>query len=256
VSFTNVKGTPGADHLTGTPRADLLDGDGGSDVIRGLGGADWVTTALQADDHCLQPGSLARLYGGDGQDRVVNTGACRSRLSGGSGADRIGGHLGDDHMLGNSGDDELISGRGADRLRGGSGDDRIEVERGTILVSGGGGFDSWINWRQVSQNTHHTVVDIGAGTFTDRVVDRDGTDFVTTGRIFGIEHFRGRVSQERFVGSSGVDRINAGGTRGDQVDTIRGLGGADQLIAPRHGRIDGGAGRDHCRAETVVHCEA
>jgi Ca2+-binding RTX toxin-like protein len=251
--FLTVHGTPHADTILGRGRTDVILGEGGADLIRGRGGVDYLTTALHAD--CGPPRSLARLYGGAGNDGVSNAGTCRSQLSGGGGDDRLSSNRGNDLMLGDAGDDYLSAGRGAVQMRGGSGDDLLRVERGTVLVSGGSGFDRWVNWRQVSQNTHRTVVDIGAGTFVDRVVTRDGTDLVTDGRIVGIEYFRGRISQERFIGSAGVDRINAGGTRGNKVDRISGRGGNDRLVAPRHGWIDGGVGSDYCRAEQKRDCE-
>jgi Ca2+-binding RTX toxin-like protein len=253
--FEMVVGTSHADVLLGSRRPEQFNGNGGSDVIRGRGGDDTLHTQSGPDGECEEPDTLVRMYGGAGDDGLANPGACLARMSGGGGADGLSGHRGEDLMLGDAGDDLLFSGRSAAQLRGGAGDDRFMVDRGTVLVSGGSGFDRWVNWRQVSQNTHQTVIDIGAGTFVDRVVSRDGTAFVTNGRIGGIEQFKGRNGQERFLGSAGVDRINAGGTQGNKVDRIYGRGGNDRLVAPRHGWIDGGVGSDYCRAEQKRNCE-
>jgi len=248
LGMESVGGTPARDVITGTSAVNQLFGGGGRDDIRGLEGDDQI--AISGPKQTWS--GVAHLIGGPGGDHfyvktrgalVVLGGAGNDLLDGGNGPDRLNGGRGADFLTGDGGADLLRGGRGADRLVAGYGDD---------TMSGGPGRDSWLNFDSYfgSAPGRVTTVRIGAGTVRDKV-----GDVVFHDRLAGIEVYRGARDVEHVYGSAGHDVVDTRGTEGHLVDLVYGRGGNDHLVAPRHGRIDGGAGRDYCRAQTVSRCE-
>jgi Ca2+-binding RTX toxin-like protein len=244
----SVGGTQARDVIIGTSGVNELFGGGGRDDIRGLEGVDQIAITGRKQTWS----GVAHLIGGPGGDHfyvktrgplVILGGAGNDFLDGGNGPDRLNGGRGADFLAGDGGADLLRGGRGADRLVAGYGDD---------TMSGGPGRDSWLNFDSYfgSAPGRVTTVRIGAGTVRDKV-----GDVVFHDRLAGIEVYRGARDVEHVYGSAGHDVVDTRGTEGHLVDLIYGRGGNDHLVAPRHGRIDGGAGRDYCRAQRVSRCE-
>ena len=82
----------------------------------------------------------ARLTGGAGADELGG-GDAADTLDGGDGNDDLSGGEGGDTLEGGAGDDLLFGDSGADALRGGAGNDNLQPAAGADDVSGGADFD-------------------------------------------------------------------------------------------------------------------
>jgi Ca2+-binding RTX toxin-like protein len=81
--------------------------------------------------------------GGDGNDGLYADGVdVPVALTGGDGADYLGGGAAADVLSGGAGNDGVTGGAGADALYGGSGDDNLSTDSGADVVSGGSGLDN------------------------------------------------------------------------------------------------------------------
>lgn len=213
-----ITGTDGDDDLNGTQGRDVICGLGGDDTIRGFGGSDTIRGG-SGDD---------RLVGGDGQDRLlgqagedelfgqgdgdlIRGGADGDLLVGGGGDDNVAGQVGDDRLFGQDGDDKLFGQAGEDILRGDAGGDRLIGGDGNDNAVGGAGEDT------IFGQAGADVLRGGEG--QDLLAGGDGND--------NVADFSG---PDTLLGQDGNDFLNTRDQRGDD-------------------RINGGTGRDGCRAD-------
>jgi Ca2+-binding RTX toxin-like protein len=249
---------------------DSVDGGAGVDVINLSESEVAVTVDFTAGTVSGAGGSMVvanveRAYGGNGND-LLRAGAAAVDFSGSSGNDTLIGSSGNDYLhgdanfslddgigrigpfaggadsiVGGAGDDTIIGYREADTLEGGAGNDLFvlngdlhdEGNYGDDLINGGTGSDT-----VGIVPGDALVVDLGAGTLTDGVLDETANatlisieNFVVL-TTFEFSNAEGAFN-DRITGSSAANRLD--GSFGN--DTIDGVGGNDTLI--------GGDGADH-----------
>lgn len=199
------------------------DGNGGGAIDLGgdMDSAE-IGRALQAALH---------VFGGSGEDRIVN-GAYRTvTIDGGSDEDFLYGSNASDLILGGTGPDHIFGGGGNDELHGGDGNDIIEGGDGHDLIYSGAGND-----------------DVYAGNGNDRVFGWFGAD-----RLFGesgADQLYGEADDDYIEGGSGDDLID-GGDGSDEIfgnlglDTIYGRNGNDLIYGNEDAdTLYGGTGDD------------
>ena len=293
-------GTSGDDVITGTPGRDVIVAGSGNDIVYGQNGKDVICGGPGNDKlaggHNPIDWSQAkhgdRLFGGTGDDRLIDNWGFKDKLVGGSGNDRLVSSNGTEHkVIGGLGADRLTSsnvydntmkgGPGPDVLTalsgggysrshsGGPGRDVIDVgPTGDILVglTGDGDLlrvhgDAYVIpgfWGSP------VGVEVDMGTGTARRIGADPTDppdvitFLAPEEVSWLIY--GSSHGDRMTGSEGDDRFFAlagndtlVGYGGD--DSLYGFGG-DDIIDGGDGddRADGGAGTDTCSAEETEKC--
>lgn len=207
------------------PGADVVDGGEGADTIVGGYGADLLT-------------------GGTGADAIRAVDSDGTRVSGGSGADWVGGS-GRLRVEGDGGGDTLhpdVDGPGLITMDGGAGRDRVllDVSR-TIPASG----------RMVIGRPRGTVRIEGR----TAVRLRSYTSFKLNAVPSVPVTWWGTVGRDVVDLENANARVRAYGR--DGADLIRGSWNADLLDGgPGRDRLDGSAGRDRCvRGERLTSCE-
>jgi Ca2+-binding RTX toxin-like protein len=187
------------------------------DVTGLLGDSDTHAYLLDAQVHkttgdpaTVEQGQLLVMYvddpfliGGNGADNLYGSAANET----------LRGFNGDDVARAGSGNDQLYGGNGDDRLDGGAGGDSLYGERGADLLIGGTGDDTLSG----GQGADYFIVDNGAESGFDRIVDFSGGDRVLTtvqladGDGDGIIPF-GADSELDLFGSSELQVRNGGQT--------------------------------------------
>ena len=202
-----VFGDAGDDHIEGGDGKDHLDGGEGDDAIHGGDGIDRLIGA--AGNDMLDGGQADDLLeGGDGND-TLKGGEGDDVLADGEGNDTVQGEAGDDTMVAGAGDDIMDGGEGHDTLDlsaaemdmvidavggtsyseelgtdsfasveelvGGTGNDMFIVGGAAVVLSGGGGKNTFVfevtqNNPGLSDNVVHKILDFVVG---DRVRVRD-----------------------------------------------------------------------------------
>ena len=201
-----VEGLEGDDTINGSDFNDRLFGGPGTNIVYGRGG----------DDKLI--GVYGEAYGGDGDDKIVDT----SFADGGAGHDWIDSRSGNDTVLGGDGDDLILARRGNDLVRGGAGDDYIDGGDGSNTLVGGSGDD---------------VIQTGRG--WSILAGQDGNDTLYGNRF-----------SATLLGGNGYD-VLIGGSKGDSIsggdgsDHIFGATGRDTLLGGEgYDTLDGGPGHD------------
>lgn len=146
---TNIWGEAGNDHIVVDSSQGMIDGGNGDDYLAGglsIYGGD-------GDDTILGTGAANNLYGGEGNDYI----------SGGSGADHIEAGSGDNTVFGGGDDDYILAGDGNNVLDGGTGNDTIRA---------GYGDDTFVGFSLDSGNDR-----LGGG------IGRDTLEFSPTANI-------------------------------------------------------------------------
>ncbi len=217
--------------LIGGQGDDTLTGNGAANTIAGAAppGTPGVTTSPAgvdtivggAGDDTLLAGDSGSAAGGDGNDQVV----------GGRDATKT------TTVTGGAGDDTLVSGLGDDDLAGGDGADTLAYASVALA-----GLD-----RGTTDGVTVTLPEAGA-TGTGGKTGGDEGDVIHD----DIETLAGSNGPDVLTGSSRDDTIAGAvppGTPGVTVtpagkDTIKGLGGKDQLVGGDTGTVNGGDGDD------------
>src|SRR5919106_3019431 len=281
-----IAGTIGDDHIVGTDGDDVILGYRGDDRIEGGLGNDLICTWTGNDvllggpgnDHMFGGRGSDRLYGEDGEDRLFG-GAHADTLEGGPGNDHLDGEWQNDALLGGDGDDKLLGRASNDFLRGGLGNDYLD----------GGGQDDRV-FGEEGDDYHHEddgrdLVDAGVGNDTLNVLDDSdiikggpGVDLLTFfnakhhvdarlylhnahglgfDKVYGIENLTGTRFPDILYGDNKSNIIlGLGGNESGRFRML-GLGGNDVILggAGMDRNVDGGAGKDLCKAEQKVNCE-
>ncbi|NUQ61376.1 MAG: S8 family serine peptidase [Pirellulales bacterium] len=196
----------------------------------GLVATSWVDTVViygqEGDDviHApLRAGSIAQLYGGDGNDRLYG-GRGNDMLYGGRGNDKLYGDFGRDVLIGEDGDDELNGNSGNDILVGGVGDDDLRGHAGRDLLFGGIGRDDL-------QGGPDDDILIGGRTSHDDdfaalqaiMLEWNRRDLRVQDRVFNLRNGGGR---------NGTARLTLGGSvlEDSEEDALEGNGGDDWFL--------------------------
>ncbi|MGF9755728.1 calcium-binding protein [Microvirga sp. 0TCS3.31] len=294
-------GTDRDDVITATSGPDVIVAGAGNDVIRGRDGRDVICggsgdDTLVGDRHPAKSSQAKhgdRLFGGPGDDRIVDNGGYRDKLIGGSGNDRLRsrngtykrlrGGPGDDRLISDYGyDNALFGGSGADIITaltglgigryhsGGSGRDVIDVGPGGDVGVGLTGDGDLLRVHRdasliPSYSGSPVGVEVDMRTGTVRRIGAaptDPADVITfLSQEGSIWYLYGSAHGDVFNGSEGDDRFFAlagndtlNGNGGD--DSLSGFGGND-FIDGGDGEdyADGGASTDTCIAEEVHKCE-
>ena len=198
----------GADIIYASPeRPEVICGLGGNDRIIAFTGD--VVYGGPGDDDIWNGAAARRLYGGEGDDRLI---ACvpyecmgdrreatmfggpgadtlsgkggRDLLRGGDGDDVLVGSGNDDWLYGGPGDDELVGWWGADHLYGGHGHDKLEGGKNNDVLVGGTGRD-----------------ELWGGPGNDWMFGRRGADV-----LYGREQYDDIRKRDRLEGGPGFDR--------------------------------------------------
>jgi Ca2+-binding RTX toxin-like protein len=212
-----VDGGDGNDNLHVGNNQTLVDtnGDGMAEIVFATQG---VTVNL-AQGRIINDG-----FGGSNAEgslvsiENVHGGGLGDTLIGDGGNNFLAGNGGNDALSGGAGSDNLMGGEGVDTHDGGDGDDRIE-------------FGNWhATQAVVASLLTQTISNDGFGnaeTFTSIEVLGNGTRFADT-----------------FEGNDAANNLS-----GDRADTLRGLGGNDNInIGAAPSLVDGGAGIDWLHA--------
>jgi Ca2+-binding RTX toxin-like protein len=158
--FGRLDGGNGDDRLSAGRGESVLVGGAGDDALAAGRGPDRLEPGAGADSVDGGPGADTWLQGERLEPLVIDLAAPMSaedalvrsieHVTGGPGADRIGGTAGanrlyggggDDELQGRDGDDVLLGGAGADRFDGGDGDDVLEGDGPALAPGESGGAD-------------------------------------------------------------------------------------------------------------------
>ena len=170
-TFLMAEGLLSEFDLSGGVGEDVFIINGGYGVLHGDGDDDYFEAAGQT-------GSLT-IWGGGGNDYIVNTSARGVVIHGEAGNDTIFGGTGNDTITGDADADYIETGGGDDAVDGGLGNDRIRVLLPTVvglqLINGGGDSDE--------------LIIVGSGNNDDLLVTA-GADDARISRMSGLD--RGR----------------------------------------------------------------
>jgi Ca2+-binding RTX toxin-like protein len=209
-----LSGGLGADRETGGTGNDLVFGDDGDDVILEGAGNDFVSGGGDVDllDYsgvtggvALSLGNLApQPTGGAGTDQVTDF----ENLTGGSGADVLGGDA------------------GSNILSGGAGNDTFHGDAGDDLIAGNLGTDS-VDYSTFTEDLTVLLGPVSGATPGSAATASSGTDV-----LVAIANVTGGSGNDSITGEAGPNVLNGN----DGNDLLAGLRGNDTL--------DGGVGSD------------
>jgi Ca2+-binding RTX toxin-like protein len=279
----NAVGGSGDDHIYGNDYNNTLTGNGGADVIKGLGGNDVIygnagIDSLYGDDgsDTITDSGENTVYGGAGNDYIINTFVGGGTWDGGDDVDTIDlsndnfsaninlsaasftafgatfsnfenatGTQGNDTITGSAdanvlkgagGNDTIVGGSGIDTLSGGDGNDTL-TDSSNNSVYGDDGDDTIINTFVIGGTW-----DGGAGNDT---IDLSGDNFSANINLSlaSFTAFGATFSNfENAIGTQGNDTIIGS----DIANTLNGSGGDDTVIDNdgSDDTLDGGSGID------------
>ncbi len=184
-----VSGGNGDDTVGGGAGNDFIEGDDGSDVLYGGSGNDTIYATTRDNEN------------GDTSDNIVWAGSGDDKVTGGLGADTLGGGSGGDNVAGGNGADVLYGGQNNDTLDGGGGDDTLFGGAGADTLDGGAGADL-----------------LFGGSGSDTVDGGTGNDTLWAGA--GDDVLTGGADADTFVfgATSGNDTISDFDTSADTLD--------------------------------------
>lgn len=233
-----IHGGAGKDVIYDGGDDDLIYGGDGDDEIHVFGdgrayggaGADWM----------LAESGRVELYGEDGNDILSGGATIGARLYGGDGDDRITTSLFDGYAFGGAGDDVLSSSDYNAILQGGAGNDTLYGLRSYWVTADYSDSDDYVtvDLRITSaQDTHSRGFDtlqgignLNGSDYADRLTG-DGSRNILSGGL-GADLLDGEGGTDWLIGGGGDDILNGG----DDADVLIG-GDGDDLI-------DGGNGND------------
>jgi Ca2+-binding RTX toxin-like protein len=190
----------------------------GTDAAEVISATDDIVYALNGDDRIFTSRVFTEIYGGNGDDFIVNSSTGTLWAYGGSAQDTL--HGGDiaDRLYGENGNDLLVGGEfsysianttgeitqwdaatGDDYLDGGEGIDALYGLDGNDVLIGGDGDDSNVYTLYAPGNT---LGDTFAGTKCG-LYGGSGNDFLDGGR--GIDYLDGGTGDDTMVGGVGND---------------------------------------------------
>jgi Ca2+-binding RTX toxin-like protein len=234
------------------------------------------TNSNNMNDACTDPGAIATISSGSGQDTLrggsatttvtmfagggddtLNGGDGNDIIHGGEGNDvAVAGGPGNDQVLGEGGNDVIRGGDGNDFEDGGTGDDDIgfspgvshDSDAGADQIVGGAGND---RLRLSGHSGGMTIsLDGQANDGTPGEGDNIGSDIEKIEGTRSNDVFNGSAGPDNFEGDTGNDEIHGGGGNDDLYgggsdDSIFGDAGNDKLQGANGAdRVDGGAGLD------------
>ncbi|WP_371396666.1 cadherin-like domain-containing protein [Fretibacter rubidus] len=230
---------------------DTINGGGGIDHIYGGAGADTLMGGAGSDDFfvdSLSDDTQTDIYlGGDGADRVVNTGTANLRLDSwdnsdsngtvsGSGVEDI--RLNGFAVEGSSGDDsynfintqfEQVNGVTRLAFDGGAGNDTVLAsDMGSLNTIGFGGFT---RYNLGAGNDSFTA----QGSVNEHIYGDDGDDIIDAGD--GNDRLYGGAGADTLMGGAGSDDFYVDTTDDTQTDTYLGGDGTDRLINTEEGTL-------------------
>lgn len=224
-------GSPGDDAITGSGHGDIINGLAGDDVINSRGGDDQVFTEA---DRIRPPAD----------DDVVRLGP---------GDDTVYSESGRDRLYGGGGNDQLVDySHRPEQVWGGAGRDSLTAmvsSHSGLVVNGGGGRDDVTLYDTLPDGTRALLV-------IDRAHQRLDleTDPVATGTVDLVEAFTfmGEHLNYRYLGTSARDRLVD--YTGNHVRAVTRAG--DDYVDARgpHNYIDTGAGDDFVKAAATATC--
>jgi Ca2+-binding RTX toxin-like protein len=231
-----IFGFGGNDVLIGEAGADVLNGGDGIDMASYSDATSAVTVDLQnplggsgdaAGDRFIgievfqlsdfddvfvgsDSGGSVTVFGGSGDDRILQRGFGDDNLNGGDGDDLLAGWLGNDRLVGGSGNDFLEGGAGADVLIGGDGIDTADYGDASAFVT--------VNLNDPSLNNGDAVGDVYSSIEAFFLSSHD--DFFFGGA--GNDRVDGWLGSDLLLGGAGDDQLFGGNGEWDDV-----LGGGD-----------------------------
>ncbi|SDB13881.1 calcium-binding protein [Bauldia litoralis] len=242
-----ITGGAGDDTLTGLAGDDMLFGGAGNDTFVGFLGADTVDGGDDTDTIVLAATSTDLNAATNG--RIINVEAVSAALA--AAAVVIDLHLQSDGFLitGSANGDTITGSSGADTINAGAGNDTIVGFVGADTVNGGADTDTIVlaaTSTDLNAASNARIVNVeaisaalaAAGVVIDLHLQSDG--FLVTGS----------ASNDKIIGSSGIDTINAGSGKdsiegGLGADVINGEAGDDTIVGfVGADTVDGGADTD------------
>lgn len=203
-------------------------GQTGGSTINNAGyiyGSTWAFTGGEGDDRIFNSGTLdgdvlllegddryeggagivtGEIAGGQGND-TLSGGDAPDTMDGGTDNDLLVGRGGDDNLSGGNGNDTLLGGDGNDLMDGGSDDDVITGNAGDDTMSGGIGNDLLVGQDGSDLIEGGSQNDtMDGGAGNDTLEGDDGNDIL-----------RGRAGEDELAGGAGRDFLT-GGTGADQ----------------------------------------
>jgi len=194
-------GGAGNDRMMGSAGADHFDGGSGNDMV------DYSKSGAGVDVHLTRGTGWFGDAAGDSYTSVEN-------ITGSKFDDVLTGNADDNWIFGGGGDDNISGRAGNDSLYGADGDDIIEGGSGADLLSGGAGVDT-VTYLHSSSGV---TVDLSSGAGTNGDAHGD--------KIYGFENITGSYHNDRLIGDTGDNEINALGGN----DIMTGGGGADTFV--------------------------
>ncbi|MEO1558908.1 MAG: FG-GAP-like repeat-containing protein [Cyanobacteria bacterium J06632_19] len=227
-NFSNLEGFDLSNGLTNLHAADF-NGDGFNEILR--------QEKNSLDDDNIDTAQIFsnigfHIFGGSGNNDLINGGVKNDTIEGLGGNDSINGGNGNDSLDGGDGNDSLDGGGGNNFLLGGKGDDTLNGgPDGNDTLEGGEGDDL------IDGGNRKDIIRGDAG--NDTLLGGRNTDILAGGT--GADSLNGEEGNDTLRGNSGTDTLNGG--EGD--DILNGGNQRDNLLGGLGNDIlEGGAGDD------------
>jgi Ca2+-binding RTX toxin-like protein len=234
-------GSASGNDLTGGPGNDIIDGGSGDDTLNGGLGNDRETGGAgndsvfgeDGDDSILEGAGNDVVAGGADVDLLdysgvtggvtLSLGVASPQATGGAGTDLV---TDFENLTGGSGADVLGGDAGANTLSGGSGNDVFAGDAGDDSIDGDLGTDS-IDYSTFTEDLTVTLGPVSGASPGSAATATAGTD-----TLFAISNVTGGSGNDTITGEAAANVLNGS----DGNDALAGLRGNDTL--------DGGAGSD------------
>jgi Ca2+-binding RTX toxin-like protein len=236
-----MTGSTAANDLTGGPGGDILDGGAGDDTLNGAAGGDRLTGGSgndavfgdDGDDAVLEGAGNDNVAGGADVDHLDYSGVtggvtlfldvAMPQTTGGAGTDTV---TGFENLTGGSGADVLGGDAGANELSGGPGNDTLTGDAGDDTLHGNLGTDT-VDYSSFTEDLTVVLGPLSGASPGTAATATWGTDV-----LLAVGNVIGGSGDDSLTGEAAANVL----TGNDGDDTLAGLRGNDSL--------DGGAGAD------------